>query len=191
MKSVNVVGIGALGSHTLQFIRGTHLYLKAVDFDRVEQKNTASQFHGKTHIGKLKAHSIEQMMNFVWGVKVHANSARLVQSNIEEIIGFDEESLVVDCLDNGTSRRVLQDHVRKHNLPCVHGALAANAMFGRVVWDKDFQIEEAEGKATCEGGEHLPFIAVVSALLADAIQEWGKSGKHKGFMISPGGVTRI
>ena len=45
MKTVVIVGVGALGSHVALLGRNWGVQLKLVDFDRIEQKNTQAQFH--------------------------------------------------------------------------------------------------------------------------------------------------
>lgn len=190
---ITVVGVGALGSHLIQFLRNENVLISAIDFDRVEQKNIAAQFFSKGQIGKLKSQAIRDMSVFLWGNKTIPCTSKLTQDNVEALLGLDNDSLVVDCLDNGVGRRLLQDHVRKYNIPCVHGALAADGTYGRIIWDKDFEVDDetVAGQATCEGGEHLPFIGLVSCLLAKSVQTWVHEGKHIGYLVNPRGVTRI
>lgn len=187
---VVVVGVGALGSHVVQLLRNAGASIRVVDFDRVEQRNVASQFHGKPSIGKAKVVSLQQTMQFLFGVKIDAVPHRLVADNARELLG--KADLVIDCLDNGASRRVVQELARAANIACVHGALAADGSFGRVVWDEDFVIDDepAAGAATCENGEHLPFIALTAAYLARAAQAFLKSGERCGFHVHPGGANR-
>jgi molybdopterin/thiamine biosynthesis adenylyltransferase len=190
---MTIVGVGALGSHFYQFIRNEDVEVRLIDFDRVEQKNISAQFHSKKSVGKHKVSALLETTNFLWGLRPTAISSKLVENNAMSLLGLNPEILVVDCLDNGASRRLLQDHVRKHGMPCIHGALAADGTYGQVVWDKDFKIddENVAGEATCDGGQHLPFIGVVSCLLAHAVQTWLRSSKHIGYSISPGGVVRL
>jgi len=189
MKTVTIIGVGALGSHVVQFLRN-EANLKVIDFDRVEQKNTLAQFHGKPGVGKNKVQAIQQTMQFLFGLKVSGVPHKLTPDNTSELLSGSD--LLIDCLDNAASRQVVQDFARKSHTPCLHGALAADGSFGRVVWDENFVIdsENVAGAATCEGGEHLPFIGVASALLAKAAQEFIVRGKKIGFELHPGGVTR-
>ncbi len=194
-KQVTIVGVGALGSHVLQFLRNEDVDFWTIDFDRVEQKNTTSQFHSKKSVGKFKASALLETSNFLWGLRPTAVTYKLVEDNATQLLGtgINGKHLIVDCLDNGAGRRILQAHVRKYGIPCVHGALAADGAYGQVVWDKDFKIddENVAGEATCDGGQHLPFIGVASCLLAYSIQAWLRDSKHVGFSISPGGIVRI
>lgn len=190
MKTVVVVGVGALGSHVVMLLRNTDTTLKVIDFDRVEQRNVASQFHGKPNVGKLKVLSLQQTMNFLFGTKATVYSSKLDVYNVHELLRSSD--MVLDCLDNGASRRIVQDYVREKSIPCLHGALDAEGSFGRVVWDERFKIdnEPTTGAATCEDGAHLPFIAVTASYIAYAAQQFLKSGRKIGFEITPGGAIR-
>ena len=191
MKTLGVVGVGALGSHVVQLLRNVGANIKVIDFDRVEQKNVQSQFHGKPHVGKAKVEAMKQTMNFLFGIKIETISNKLTKDNQSELLG--KADLVIDCLDNGAGRRVIQDYVRKLGIPCLHGALAPDGQFGRVIWDEGFTIDDESGvgAATCEDGEHLPFIAITSSYLAHASKVFLTKGTKVGFSISPAGTICI
>lgn len=182
MKRVTIVGVGALGSHTALFLRNA-AKLRVVDHDRVEQKNVLSQFHGKPSVGRSKVQSLQQTMNFLFGLQIEAVPHKLTRDNDSQLLSGSD--LVIDCLDNGEARRIVQDYVRSHNIPCLHGALAADGTFGRVIWDADFRIddESAAGAATCEDGEHLPFIGMVGTFLAHSAKIFLESGSRRSFSV--------
>jgi molybdopterin/thiamine biosynthesis adenylyltransferase len=189
MKRIVIAGVGALGSHAALFLRNVEATVRVIDFDRVEQKNTQSQFHGRSTVGKPKVLGLSQGMAFLFGTKLETNPHKLVDDNAKQLLG--DADLVLDCLDNGGGRRVVQSFVRASSIPALHGALAPDGGFGRVVWDEDFEIDDESGVAgaTCENGEHLPFIAIVSACLARAAQVFLATGRKTGFEINPSGVT--
>jgi molybdopterin/thiamine biosynthesis adenylyltransferase len=191
MTDIVIVGVGALGSHVVQFLRSVGANLAVVDFDRIEQKNCLAQFHAKGHVGKSKVVAIQQSMQYLWGAKIQGSNAKLTPTNDKELLG--NALLVIDCLDNGDGRRVIQNYVRKNSVACLHGALAADGAFGRVTWDEKFVIDDegGAGQATCEGGEHLPFIAMVASYIARATQDFLVKGAKYGYQISPAGVLRI
>lgn len=188
-KTIIIVGVGALGSHVVQFLRN-EATIRVVDFDRVEQKNTLSQFHGKPNVGKSKVQAIQQTMQFLFGLKLEAIPHKLTADNAKQVLS--KADLVIDCLDNGASRRVVQGFAREAKVPCLHGALAADGSFGRAIWDEEFVIDDeaGAGAATCEDGAHLPFIALTSACLAKTAQEFLQKGKKVGFSIHVGGAVR-
>jgi hypothetical protein len=189
-----VVGVGALGSHFIQFIRNEDAEIKIIDFDRVEQKNILSQFHGRPSVGKSKVVGLVQTMNYLFGTKLDHSPHKLTTSNFNELLNRPRgPALVVDCLDNEPSRKLVQEFCRSESIPCLHGALAPDGAFGRVVWSDSFVIdsEVGAGAATCENGEHLPFIALTSAYLARSAQVFLKTGKKTGFSVTPGGAFCI
>jgi len=191
MKSVVIVGVGALGSHLVMFLRNIKVNLIVVDFDRIEITNLMSQFHVKTNVGKNKASSLHQAMNFLFGVKLATSIGnRLTADNVKTLLG--DADLVIDAVDNGATRRLIQGFVRKVSIPCLHGALALDGSYGRVAWDETFVVddEDAAGVATCEDGAHLPFIGIVSSHLARAAQEFLATGRKIGFEIHSAGAVR-
>jgi predicted ThiF/HesA family dinucleotide-utilizing enzyme len=190
MKTVVIVGVGALGSQLCPLLRNANAALTVVDFDHVEAKNVRAQFHPKGTVGKNKVVGLAQTVDFLYGQKLRTNSNKLVSENASQLLGAPD--LIIDCLDNGAGRRVIQDHVRKGSIPCLHGAVDADGTFGRVVWDEGFRVDDEDGAGapTCEDGEHLPFLAIVSAHLAHAAKEFLAKGVRIGYQVSPGGTIR-
>lgn len=190
-KVVTIVGVGALGSHVVQFLRNVDVSLSVIDDDRVEQKNVLAQFHSKKSVGKSKVQSVTQSMQFMFARKVDGTPHRLRDDNTDELLGGS--GLIIDCLDNIESRKIVSAYARANDVPCLHGALAPDGQFGRVIWDEHFQpdAEAGAGAATCEGGEHLPFIAVVSSYVAYAAQRFLEQEKKLGFQVHPAGATPI
>ncbi len=188
-KRVTIVGVGALGSHVAQLLRNdAHLCL--IDFDRVERKNLLAQFHAVQAVGRNKAEALKQLLQLLFGIRADAVPHRLTEANAPQLLVGD---LVIDCLDNAASRQIVQRQIRTAGGPaCLHGALAAEAQFGRAIWDERFVIDEESevGAATCEGGEHLPFIGLVAACLARSAQAYLDAGQRLGWSIHPGGVVR-
>lgn len=192
MTIVTIVGVGALGSHVVQFLRNLDVTLRLVDFDRVEAKNVLSQFHGQPNVGKNKAVALLQQLNFLFKRSVGAAVPhRLTADNADVVLAGSD--LVIDCVDNGATRRLIQAWVRRHEVPCLHGGLAANGSFGVALWDDQFTVDDEPGTdaPTCEGGEHLPFIAFVASAVAMAAQAFVTFGVQRGFMVSPVGVQRV
>jgi molybdopterin/thiamine biosynthesis adenylyltransferase len=190
MKTVVVVGVGARGSHLVQFIRNCEAKIRIIDFDRVEQKNVMSQFHVRNSVGKGKAQSLAQLMQFLFNIKIDTVPHKLVKENVQQLLG--NADLIVDCLDNAEARILVQEYARKNKVACLHGALAADGMFGRIIWDENFAIDaDASGAATCEDGEHLPFIAQTASTLAKAVQVFLDSGQMVSYHIHPAGAVRV
>ena len=189
-----IVGVGALGSHVALFTRNLDWPTKIIDFDRIEQKNVLSQFHTKMGVGKNKAQALQQAMRGMFGVPIEIAPFKLAEDNAAQLLGDHKStSLIVDCLDNATTRKIVKLHSNRHGIPVLHCALAAGGNFGRLVWNEhDFVIDEGlEGADTCEDGEQLPFIAAMSAMAAVAIQDFLGSGTMRSYQMSPNSLIPL
>lgn len=190
-RKVVIVGVGALGSHVVLLARNWSVQLRLVDFDKVEMKNRAAQMHGSMMVGRNKAHSLRDFMNVAFGWTVEAVPHRLEDTNVDMLLS--DADLVIDCVDNAATRRLIQELVREHDIPCLHGAVSADGTFGRVIWDEVFVPDEegVAGAATCEGGEALPFFALVGAWTALAAQQFLATGRRMSFQMTPSSFVRI
>ncbi|MFT5685938.1 MAG: molybdopterin/thiamine biosynthesis adenylyltransferase [Myxococcota bacterium] len=190
-RNIIIVGVGALGSHLLLLSRNLPGRFTVVDFDRVERKNTLSQFHSRMGVGRNKAAAMQQAMQGLFGLRIQSVPHRLTPDNVTSLLSGAD--LVVDCVDNAATRQLIQEHVRAEGIPCLHGALAADGSYARIMWDEVFTIDgdgEA-GQATCEDGEHLPFIAMVSARMAMAVQGFLADGARGSVHLHPGGILTV
>lgn len=189
-KNIVIVGVGALGSHLLLLSRNLPGRFTVIDFDRVERKNTLSQFHSRMGVGRNKAAAMQQAMQGLFGVRIQSVPHRLTTDNVASLLSGAD--LVVDCVDNAPTRQLIQEFVRAEGVPCLHGALAADGSYARVMWDEVFSIDGGgEGQATCEDGEHLPFIAVVAARMATVVQRFLKDGSRDSMHLHPGGMVGV
>lgn len=187
---VVVVGVGALGSHAVLFARNLDATFVLVDFDRVEQKNLLAQFHSKMGLGKNKAVALQAALQGLYGLKVEAVPHRLGDENADALLGGAH--LVLDCVDNAPTRGVIQRFVRARAVACLHGALAADGAYARVMWDELFEADgAADGAPTCEDGRHLPFVAAVGGRIAHAAQEFLETGRKRSVHLHPGGVVAV
>ncbi len=182
-------GVGALGSTAVVLCRSLGAELALCDFDRVETKNLHAQAFVKQSLGKNKAEALKlQLYNF-YGLKCEAFGVRLTADNVHTL--GDSADLLVDCFDNQASRQLLSDYARRAGKQLVHAAMAADGQFGLVRWDARFvpDAEDQAGQATCEGGDHLPFIGLLAATLARLIQDFVVHGQTRDAMVSLRSVT--
>lgn len=189
---VTIVGIGALGSHAALFLRNIEHPITLVDFDRIEMKNTHAQFHNRMNVGKFKVLALNQMMMGLFGRKFEVIPHKLIKGNVFAILNPDSTNLVIDCTDNIEARSLIQNHCKVHDIPCLHGCLAGDGRFARVIWAEQF-IPDAEGaeEATCEGGEHLPFYGVAASYLAVEAQRFLETGRKRNLHIGPFGAINL
>jgi hypothetical protein len=182
-------GVGALGSTAVWFCRNLDAQLAFVDFDRVESKNVMAQAFVKASIGKNKADALRAQLLTFFGTRAEAFGVRLTETNVEALC--QSADLVVDAFDNAKSRQILSDYARAKGKALVHAALSGDGTFGLVRWDERFvaDVEDHEGQATCEGGEHLPLIGVLGSTIARVIQDFVKDGTKRDAMVALRSVT--
>ena len=205
---IRVVGAGGLGSHVLQLLRsarpaetgtGPVTALSVIDCDRVESRNTTSQFHGRSSVGNNKAKSLQQTLQFLWARRLEAFTVRLTSANTEALIGgLNKDALVIDCLDNAETRRLVQTAVRQHGLACLHAGVTGlgadiSVAYGRVVWDERFvpDTEDAAGAPTCQDGLALPFVGLVASWTAYAAQLYLSTGQRADYAVGAFGARRL
>ena len=182
-------GVGALGSNAVVACRNLDARLVLVDFDRVASNNCLSQAFVKASVGKNKADALKLQLGSFWGVKAESFGVRVDENNVAALCGSAD--LVIDAFDNAKSRRVLSTWATAAGKPLVHAAVSADGTFGIVRWDERFVADEEDtpGQATCEGGEHLPLIALVASTLARTVQDFVEHGTRRDAMIARSGVT--
>lgn len=184
-------GVGALGSHAALFCRNLEATLVLIDFDRVEAKNLLAQAFVKPSLGKNKADALKLQLANLHGVRAESFGVRLGPDNVETVLAG--ATLLVDAFDNKASRELLSRYARAHGRPLVHAGIAADGSFGMIRWDETFTADEEDhaGQATCEGGDHLPLIAMLSAALARTVADFVKSGERRDSLISLASVTPL
>jgi molybdopterin/thiamine biosynthesis adenylyltransferase len=182
---IAVVGVGALGAQLVALLRNVKATIRIIDFDRVEAKNVQSQFYGLIGVNRPKVMALAQQMDMLFKVKLQTMGHRLTESNVSEMLsGVD---LVIDCLDNAPSRRVVQQFVRGKGLECLHGAVDGAGTCGRIQWDERFEIEDSgpQGQPTCENGEHLPFLTMMPSYMAQAVKVFVDQGRRPNYQVTP------
>lgn len=186
---IMIVGVGALGSHLALLLRNLG-DLILVDGDRIEMKNVLAQFHAKPGVGKNKTVALAQMLS-LFDKKTTTFPVMVSPTNMVGILSGAD--LVVDCMDNGASRRLVQGGVRQLGIPCLHGGVDAQGTVGRIVWDEQFLVEDEDkvGTPTCEDGANLPFSALIASYMAISIRDFVRSGRRDSYSVYPGGVIRF
>lgn len=187
---ITIIGAGALGSHVTMLCRNFGQVIKVMDFDRVEQKNVLAQFHSKMGVGKNKAVALTQSMKGLWGTPMASVPHKLTRDNVASALM--DADLIIDCTDNIAAREVIIEYWSEYATPTLHGCLAADGSFAQVLWTEMFEPDAEFGDgATCEDGEHLPFIVYVSSIIAMVAQRFLKDEKAENYQVTPRGLVRI
>ena len=99
-KKILIIGAGGIGSFLVQFLNKLNIYeLTVFDSDKVEEKNLLYQNFNRLHIGEMKVKAINSMFNHGFTI---TQPYDVVMDN-----DFDKYDLVVCCVDNMSTRRML------------------------------------------------------------------------------------
>ena len=124
-KRVLVVGCGGLGGMVIECLARIGVgYLRAVDGDVFEESNLNRQLMSSTmNLGRPKTLAAKQRVMAVNPlVEVEAVQADLTAEDALELLA--DCDVAVDCLDNISTRLVLQEAAKTAGIPVVHGAVA-------------------------------------------------------------------
>jgi molybdopterin/thiamine biosynthesis adenylyltransferase len=192
MKTVVIVGVGALGSHVALLGRNWEAHLRVIDFDKVESKNVQAQFHTNMGLGKNKAVALEQAMKGMFKRQLVRLPVKLMGKNVEELLGRSD--LVIDCTDNFKARDIIQEYCTgSRKVDCLHCCLSADGQFARIVWTEHFKPdkEDVDGQVTCEDGGFLPFYAQAAAVAVQVAGLYLDLGVKQSWQLTPFSVVRL
>ncbi|MCL6445132.1 MAG: ThiF family adenylyltransferase [Alicyclobacillus sp.] len=119
-----LVGVGGTGGYVLQQAARLLYALKEqgrsvpsvllIDGDVVEEKNLLRQYFLPQDVGRKKASVLAERYSRAYGLDIAAYPEYLTRDTDFRHIGIMDGSLVVGCVDNGSTRRIL--HERLHEL---------------------------------------------------------------------------
>lgn len=185
-----VVGCGGLGGWIIELLARAGVgMLTLFDGDVFDESNLNRQlFANEENIGRAKAEAAAARVKTVNGaVSVRAYSQRLNGSNALKLLrGCD---LVLDALDNNSSRRETFSACRELGIPFVHGAIGGFFAQVGVFYPLDRPLWAEEGVS--DGGAELtagnpPFTPSFAASLqaAEAVKLLaGLSGQLRGSLL--------
>src|SRR5262249_53998152 len=136
---LTLCGAGALGSHLADNLaRQGFQQIRVIDCDRVEEHNISTQLYGASEIGAWKAEILRQRLFRAVGVEVEALRKALTERTARSLL--QGAGLVLDTFDNSAARRLVGEHCRVLQIPCLHVGLYAS--YGEVIWDEHYRVPQ-------------------------------------------------
>ncbi len=123
-STVGVIGAGGLGGYVVEFLARMGIgNLVVVDDDSFEDNNLNRQlFATEEELNKEKVSTVMPRVNKInRGVEVTAKKTRFTKESGGSILG--ECDLVIDALDNLSSRYALEKVAKNLGIPMIHGAI--------------------------------------------------------------------
>ena len=137
-SAVTIIGVGGLGgAASLLLTRVGVGRLILCDGDGFEESNFNRQMLSNVH--RLESNKAlcarEEISNISPATEVAAFPVWATEENLPELIGGSQ--VVVDCLDNMSTRFLVEKHARSKGVPFVHGALAGQEGLVLTVFPED------------------------------------------------------
>jgi adenylyltransferase/sulfurtransferase len=121
---VFVAGAGGLGSPVSIYLAVAGVgKIRICDFGEPELSNLNRQIlHTDTDIGKNKAVSARETLESINpAVDIIDISEKIEKENVSELVGGS--SIILDCMDNYTTRHILNAYACESGLPFIHAAV--------------------------------------------------------------------
>ena len=123
--SVVIAGAGGLGSPIALYLTAAGVgTIRVIDNDKVELSNLNRQIlHGEKDIGKAKtASAYDKLTKLNKNITIETIHITIDESNAAQLTeGFD---VIVDAMDNLSTRFLLNKAAVKHKVPFIHGAVS-------------------------------------------------------------------
>lgn len=178
-----VCGAGALGSNLVAHLaRQGFKNMTVIDRDRVEEQNIGTQVYSVDDIGGLKAEILRNLIYREVGEDIEAISKELTAKNASKFLnGFD---VVIDSFDNSVSRRVITEHCKEANVPCLH--IGVNGDYGELRWNEKYIIPSDAGDDICDYPLARNLIYLVTAVAGELLIRFILDGDKENYSITLG-----
>ncbi len=172
-QRLTICGAGALGSQMADNLaRQGFRHLRVVDRDRVEEHNVSTQLYGESDVGVWKVEALRQRVFRATGIEIEALRKELSDRTARSLL--QDGGLVIDAFDNSASRRLVQEHCRALQLPCLHVGLYAD--YGEVIWDERYRVPQDVAGDVCDYPLARNLVLLVVAVASEAVVRFALEG---------------
>ena len=163
---VTLCGAGALGSQLADNLaRQGVQHLRVIDRDRIEEHNVGTQLYDESEVGAWKVEVLRQRLFRATGIEIEPHRKEFTERTARGLL--QEAGLVIDTFDNSASRRLVQEHSRALQLPCLHVGLYAD--YGEVIWDEDYRVPQDVPGDVCDYPLARNLVLLVVALASEVV----------------------
>ena len=157
---ITICGAGALGGNLAENLaRQGFKTLRLIDYDKVEERNLATQPYYKEDIGHLKIKVLAERLYRSSGSAVEVHRVKLEGSNAPILLRGS--GLVVDCFDNPPSREIVKTTCSLLKIPCLHMGMAED--YAELVWSERYIIPKQTGSNPCDNPQARDTILIAVA----------------------------
>ncbi len=179
---ITICGAGALGGNLAENLaRQGFRTLRLIDYDKVEERNLATQPYYKEDIGHLKIKVLAERLYRSSGAAVEVHRVKLDGSNATILLR--DSGLVVDCFDNPPSRELVKSTCSLFKIPCLHMGMAED--YAEIVWSERYIIPKQTGRNPCDNPQARDTILIaVAVATSGAIIPFFKGGERNSYSIT-------
>ena len=179
---ITICGAGALGGNLAENLaRQGFKTLRLIDYDKVEERNLATQPYYKEDIGHLKIKVLAERLYRSSGAAVEVHRVKLDGSNATILLRGS--GLVVDCFDNPPSREIVKNICSLFKIPCLHMGMAEN--YAEIVWSERYIIPKQTGSNPCDNPQARDTILIaVATATCGTIIPFFKGGERNSYTIT-------
>jgi molybdopterin-synthase adenylyltransferase len=174
--NATLCGAGALGSQLADNLaRQGVQHLRVIDRDRIEEHNVGTQLYGESEVGAWKVEVLRQRLFRATGIEIDALRKELTDRNARSLL--EGAGLVIDTFDNSASRRLIQEHSRREQRPCLHVGLYAD--YGEVIWDEHYRVPQDVPGNVCDYPLARNLVLLMVALASEVILRFVLDGSRQ------------
>ncbi len=175
---IAIVGCGALGSRIALELRGQELLLW--DDDRVGEENVGASAYSVHHTGQFKAVVLSELCARR-GTRAEYVTETLNVDNVGRLSGM---ALIVDCLDNAPSRRLLMGLAP----PTLHVGVSETSS-GSCLWDHEGYSVPEDGyrrgeNPVCTHQLNSQLLRMASTAAVGIIEDWATDGTVRSALVT-------
>lgn len=180
-QQLTICGVGALGSQLADNLaRQGFRQLRAIDRDRVEEHNVGTQLYGESEVGAWKVEALRQRLFRATGVEIEALRKELSDRSARSLL--QPGGLVIDTFDNSASRRLVQEHCRALQLPCLHVGLFAD--YAEVIWDEQYRVPQDVAGDVCDYPLARNLVLIAVAVASEVVVRFALTGSRQDFSVT-------
>jgi molybdopterin/thiamine biosynthesis adenylyltransferase len=180
-ERLTLCGAGALGSNLADNLaRQGFRDLRVIDRDRIEEHNVGTQLYGDSDVGAWKVEVLKQRLFRAAGIEIEAHRKGLDERTARSLL--QDGGLVIDTFDNSASRRLVQEHCRVLNLPCLHVGLYAD--YAEVIWDERYRVPQDVGGDVCDYPLARNLVLLAVAVASEVLVRSALAGVRQDFSLT-------
>jgi molybdopterin/thiamine biosynthesis adenylyltransferase len=180
-QQLTICGAGALGSQLADNLaRQGFRQLRVIDRDRIEEHNVGTQLYGESEVGAWKVEVLRQRLFRATGVEIDAIRKELSDRSARSLLLHG--GLVIDTFDNSSSRRLVQEHCRALQLPCLHVGLFAD--YAEVIWDERYRVPQDVDGDVCDYPLARNLVLIAVAVASEVVVQFALTGARQEFSVT-------